>query len=112
MKARHGMAAVSGTGRPPLPGPLLRGRRGSERGVHRFHGALFDGSIFLSRLIVLVVFCSCGLAKTSQGAEKKALTAPSFSIAGGIYTNRVRVQLSVPAPGAVVRFTMDGPEPS
>ena len=39
-------------------------------------------------------------------------TVPEFSIPGGVYTNRVVVRLTAPSPSGVVRYTLDGAEPT
>jgi hypothetical protein len=47
---------------------------------------------------------SAGLSDLSQ--------EPVFSVAGGIYTNNVSVSLSSPEAGAVIRYTLNGSEPT
>jgi hypothetical protein len=57
---------------------------------------------------------------TLTAAEKKAASrteartgaAPSFSPTSGVFVDKVLVSLSVTGPAAVIRFTLDGSEPS
>lgn len=48
-------------------------------------------------------------AKTKRGAEAPAL---EFSPPGGVFTNDLTVRITAPAAGAVIRFTLDGSEPT
>ena len=57
------------------------------------------------------------LLRSAGGAEAPAaaapkLSGPKFSIPGGLYTNDVSVELSAGSPGEVVRYTLDGSEPT
>src|SRR5438105_1074022 len=38
--------------------------------------------------------------------------APRFSIPGGVYTNDLKLELSAAPGGTVIRFTLDGSEPT
>jgi len=40
------------------------------------------------------------------------VAAPSFSMSGGFYTSNLLVTLSCPDPAAVIRYTLDGSEPT
>src|SRR5438874_1318245 len=40
------------------------------------------------------------------------LSAPQFSVAGGVFTNNVAVRLTANSPSAVIRYTVDGSEPT
>ena len=40
------------------------------------------------------------------------LPIPRFSVPGGLYTNSVSVELSADSPSAIVRYTLDGSEPT
>ena len=44
-------------------------------------------------------------------ADVPNLKEPKFSVAGGVFTNDVRLELSTDVPGARVHFTLDGLEP-
>lgn len=49
----------------------------------------------------------------NAGAAYSAITsAPNFSHAGGFYSGSLSVQLAAPDPGASIRYTLDGSEPS
>lgn len=52
-----------------------------------------------------------GAANTTEGYDA-LLAAPAFSAAGGIYATSVEVELSTVETGAVVRYTLDGSEPT
>lgn len=57
---------------------------------------------------------ACG---SVRGAEVPAdtsprLTEPKFSTRGGLYTNTVAVELSAGSPAEIVRYTLDGSEPT
>ncbi|HXG49033.1 MAG TPA: CotH kinase family protein [Methylomirabilota bacterium] len=45
-----------------------------------------------------------------MGAEASA-DAPEFSVAGGIFTNALTVQITSRSPNATIRYTLDGTEP-
>src|SRR5438270_9123351 len=47
-----------------------------------------------------------------KGPDKPASPAPGFSVPSGIHTNDVQVQLTASAAAAVIRYTLDGSEPS
>jgi hypothetical protein len=48
----------------------------------------------------------------TQGDSSTKLAEPKFSIRGGLYTNEVSVKLSANSPSEVVRYTLDGTEPT
>lgn len=52
-----------------------------------------------------------GAANTNTGYDA-ILAAPAFSVAGGFFTTNVEVSLSTAHTGAVVRYTLDGSEPT
>ena len=52
-----------------------------------------------------------GAANTTAGYDA-ILAAPAFSVPGGIYATNVAVSLSTVETGAVVRYTLDGSEPT
>ena len=52
-----------------------------------------------------------GAANTTEGYDA-VLAAPAFSVPGGIYATNVEVELSTVETGAVVRYTLDGSEPT
>ena len=68
----------------------------------------------------LLVFCllvAGFLLRSAGGAEKPVDSSPKlaevkFSIHGGLYTNAVSVELSANSPSEVVRYTLDGSEPT
>lgn len=51
------------------------------------------------------------LAIAGLHADVRTLKEPRFSVAGGVFTNDVRLELSTDVPGARVHFTVDGSEP-
>src|SRR5260370_15455725 len=54
---------------------------------------------------------SAGGAATQVDSSPK-LAEPTFSIRGGLYTNAVSVELSANSPSEVVRYTLNGSEPT
>lgn len=52
-----------------------------------------------------------GAANATEGYDA-ILAAPAFSAAGGIYATNVEVELSTVETGAVIRYTLDGSEPT
>ena len=58
-------------------------------------------------LALLALTWPCA-AKTKRGAERVL----EFSPPGGVFTNDVTVRISASAPGVVIRFTLDGSEPT
>ncbi|NCD23337.1 MAG: hypothetical protein EOL90_10425, partial [Spartobacteria bacterium] len=52
-----------------------------------------------------------GAANTTTGYDA-LLATPAFSVAGGFFTTNVEVSLSTAETGAVVRYTLDGSEPT
>ena len=52
-----------------------------------------------------------GAANTGTGYES-ILTPPAFSVAGGVFTSNVALELSTTQAEAVVRYTLDGSEPT
>jgi hypothetical protein len=52
------------------------------------------------------------LAAEPEGGSSQKLTEPKFSIRGGLYTNAVSVEVSANSPSGVVRYTLDGSEPT
>ncbi|MGD9611541.1 MAG: CotH kinase family protein, partial [Kiritimatiellia bacterium] len=52
-----------------------------------------------------------GAANATEGYDA-VLAAPAFSVPGGIYATNVEVELSTVETGAVVRYTLDGSEPT
>src|SRR5579864_8596131 len=73
------------------------------------------GNPFLRfRLVVVAGFLlrnACG-AETQGDSSYPKLAEPNFSIPGGLYTNGVSVKLSANSPSEVVRYTLDGSEPT
>ena len=69
-----------------------------------------------ARAALASLSCAIGLAISSgQSAEKNGQSLspePQFSPAGGIYTNDFKLRLSAKAAGAVIRYTLDGSEPT
>ena len=57
------------------------------------------------------VFRNAGAAESPHDSSPK-LAGPKFSIRGGFYTKAVSVELSANSPSAVVRYTLDGSEPT
>jgi hypothetical protein len=76
----------------------------------------------LSKLVVLflgmgLLFAAHLLLGSVWAAEattehSRKLAEPRFSIRGGLFTNTVSVELSASAPSGVVRYTLDGSEPT
>jgi CotH protein/chitobiase/beta-hexosaminidase-like protein len=66
------------------------------------------------RLVVVASFLlrsACG-AETQIDSSYPKLAEPKFSILGGLYTNEVSVKLSANSPSEVVRYTLNGSEPT
>ena len=60
------------------------------------------------------VFFLLGLGSLAQGSKAAAApidSGPFFSLPGGVYTNNLKVELTVKEPGVTIRFTVDGSEP-
>src|SRR5437879_879296 len=57
------------------------------------------------------VLRSVGRGETQVDSSPK-LAEPRFSLRGGLYTNAVSVELSANFPSAVVRYTLNGSEPT
>jgi hypothetical protein len=53
-----------------------------------------------------------GSANTTAGAEAVPLDPPAISLSGGIYTNEQTVTLSTAVSGGVIRYSLDGSEPT
>lgn len=51
-------------------------------------------------------------ASNSTPAAAELLGPVEFSVAGGFHTSAVQLTLSVPNPGATIRYTLDGSEPT
>ena len=72
--------------------------------------------VVLATLIVLVALR--GQAPKIKAKSKPNvhvitdLPAPQFSVAGGVYTNDISVSLTASSPQAVIRYTLDGTEPT
>jgi hypothetical protein len=77
------------------------------------------GRLKLSRLLVrfCLVVVAFFLLRSACGAESQAdtspkLAEPKFSIRGGLYTNALSVELSANKASEVVRYTLNGSEPT
>src|SRR5256885_187557 len=74
---------------------------------------------WIGRLFIwfgLIVPAAFWLGSTNAAETKTAsspkVADPKFSIRGGLYTNAVSVKLSAGSPSEVVRYTLDGSEPT
>jgi len=63
-----------------------------------------------SALLLLAVTALPALAKTFAGNQNASL--PGFSPPGGVFTNALSLVLSAQSSGAVIRYTLDGSEPT
>lgn len=64
-------------------------------------------------LLLSLLFLRAGAAEAPAPADSAPKVGPpQFSIPGGLYTNAVAVELSASGPGEMVRYTLDGAEPS
>src|SRR5437660_320528 len=64
---------------------------------------------------ILAAVISCAAAATrakAPDASRSPSALPQFSVPGGIYTDKVAVKLTANSPKAVVRYTLDGSEPT
>src|SRR5271166_6184074 len=59
-----------------------------------------------------ILLRSAGGAETQIDSFSPKLAEPKFSILGGLYSNAVSIELSANSPPAVVRYTLDGSEPT
>ena len=53
-----------------------------------------------------------GAANTTTGTIAETLPPPTFTVPGGIYTSNVVITISNPVAGGIVRYTLDGSDPS
>ena len=53
-----------------------------------------------------------GTVNNTSGTEAIPLTAPSFSVSGGIYTNNQTITITTTETNAVIRYTLDGSDPT
>ena len=67
--------------------------------------------ILLLSLAALALPGLDALAKTKRDADR-APRPPQFSPAAGVFTNDVTVQIATDVPRAIIRFTLDGTEPT
>jgi len=73
---------------------------------------------FVRRALVLFIALIHAVAPlnaadaTAAKSVASAGNSPAFSPAGGVFTDKVMVSLSVPEPDAAIRFTLDGSEPT
>ncbi len=63
-----------------------------------------------SALLLIAVAALPALAKTSAGNQTASW--PGFSPPGGVFTNTLSLALSAQSSGAVIRYTLDGSEPT
>jgi hypothetical protein len=84
--------------------------------AHRRFGFVSGFGLRISDLWGAVVAVGLALS-TAFGGEPavespSALAGPKFSVRGGLYTSAISVELSASSASAVVRFTLDGSEPT
>jgi hypothetical protein len=63
-------------------------------------------------LVAVASILTCAYGAEAQHDSSEKLSEPTFSIRSGLYTNTVSVELSANSPSAVVRYTLDGTEPT
>jgi autotransporter-associated beta strand protein len=78
---------------------------GAGRSLGRGTGGEFDALFFYDAP-------TPGAANTTAGTPARTLEPPVFSVPGGIYTSDVTLELGSAAPGAVIRYTTDGSDPT
>jgi len=61
---------------------------------------------------VAMLSISLCLGADSQENSISKLAQPKFSVPGGLFTNSVSVRLTANSPSEVVRYTLDGSEPT
>ena len=65
--------------------------------------------------IVLAALVTNAFSVNGAEAQKESIARPAtpqFSIRGGVYTNTVSVALTADSPAGVIRYTLDGSEPT
>ncbi|MFM7374511.1 MAG: lamin tail domain-containing protein, partial [Chthoniobacterales bacterium] len=75
------------------------------RSLGRGTGASFDTLYFYTSP-------TRATANSTSGTEAIPLTAPVFSVDGGIFTNNQSVAISTTESNAVIRYTLDGSDPT
>src|SRR5438477_5895068 len=68
--------------------------------------------ILLFGLVMLGGGCSRKTELKQDAATASQLPGPEFSPSSGVYTNALAVRLVASTPGAVIRYTLDGSEPT
>src|SRR2546422_2226163 len=76
---------------------------GRNKAIQRICTSTLAGCIFLTGML--------GLSAREKPVKARQL-APVFSVPGGLFTNEVTLALSGPSPAAVIRYTLDGSEPT
>ena len=61
---------------------------------------------------VAMLSVSLSFGADSQENSTPKLAEPKFSVPGGLFTNAVSVRLTANSPTEVVRYTLDGSEPT
>jgi len=74
----------------------------------------FDKPLVRFGLVVAATFLfgSAGGAQREGDATSSKPAEPKFSVPGGFYTNAVSIELSAKGKEEVVRYTLDGSEPT
>ena len=52
------------------------------------------------------------LAQERRDDDSQSLALPRFSVPGGVYTNRILVEIQPNSPSTTIRYTVDGSEPT
>ncbi|MBI3417012.1 MAG: CotH kinase family protein [Verrucomicrobia bacterium] len=73
----------------------------------------YSAGLLLAALAIVVGMDTlASFAAEAQKALPARVAPPKFSIRGGVYTNNLSVKLEADSPSAVIRYTLDGTEPT
>lgn len=80
--------------------------------MRQFFSKSFARSLQTTILAALMAGVLSVTAAEAQKESATRLAPPQFSIRGGIFTNTVSVKLTTDSPAAVIRYTLDGSQPT
>src|SRR5258705_10406959 len=62
------------------------------------------------KVVVALALATCAISASGAEANRPEIAGPLFSVPAGVYTNKVRVELTAPT-AAVIHFSFDGNDP-
>ena len=101
--------------RPASTRPAATCRRAGRRTRHAGLITLVAGSlrlVFFGGAMIRILVCAAVLALPTIVFGQPRVAAPTFSVGGGDYTTVVMVVVRVSTPGATIRFTQNGLDPT